>query len=125
MNSNFDSWYLQNPTKSYRDFEFSFSKMSKNGALFDLDKIINISRNYISKLSAIEVYDNLLKWSEEFDKPFAELIAKYKQYTIDILNIEREQKKPRKDFSCYSEIKSYIWYMYNELFNNFEYEWQI
>ena len=52
------------------------------------------------------------------------MITKYKKYTINILNIEREQKKPRKDFSCYSEIKSYIWYMYNELFNNFEYEWQ-
>ncbi len=124
MNSNFDSWYLQNPTKSYRDFEFSFSKMSKNGALFDLEKIINISKNYISKLTATEVYNNLLDWSLEFDKSFVELITKYKQYTIDILNIEREQKKPRKDFSCYSEIKLYIWYMYNELFNDFEYEWQ-
>ena len=124
MNSNFDSWYLQNPTKSYRDFKFSFSKMSKNGALFDLDKIINISRNYISRLTAKEVYNNLLQWTLEFDKPFAELITKYKLYTINILNIEREQKKPRKDFCCYSEIKSYIWYMYNELFNNIEYEWQ-
>ena len=124
MNSNFDGWYLQNPDKSYRDFEFSFSKMSKNGPLFDLDKIINISKNYISKLSALEVYNNLLDWANEFDKDFAELITKHKDYTISILNIEREQKKPRKDFSCYSEIKSYIWYMYNELFTDVEYEWQ-
>ncbi len=124
MNSNFDSWYLQNPTKSYREFSFSFNKMSKNGALFDLSKIINISRNYISKLSATEVYNHLLQWALEFDKPFAKLITKYRQYTIDILNVEREQQKPRKDFSCYSEIKSYIWYMYNELFQNFEYDWQ-
>ena len=44
----------------------------------------------------------------------------------NILNIEREQKKPRKDFSCYSEIKSYIWYMYEELFTKDElnYDWQ-
>ena len=124
MNSNFDGWYLQNQDKSYRDFTFSFSKMSKNGALFDFDKIINISRNYISKLSANEVYDNLLKWTDEFDKDFNELITKYKNYTIDILNIEREQKKPRKDFSSYSEIKSYIWFMYKELFNDVEYDWQ-
>ena len=124
MNSNFDEWYRQNPDKSYRDFEFSFHKMSKNGALFDLDKIINISRNYISKLTAIEVYNNLLAWAKEFDKDFADLIVKYKDYTVSILNIEREQKKPRKDFSCYSEIKSYIWYMYKELFSNINYEWQ-
>ena len=124
MNSNFDGWYIQNSDKSYRDFEFSFNKMSKNGALFDLEKIVNISKNYISKLSAVEVYNNLLKWSLEFDKDFADLITKHKDFTIGILNIEREQKKPRKDFSCYSEIKSYIWYMYKELFTDINYEWQ-
>ena len=124
MNSNFDGWYIQNPDKSYRDFEFSFNKMSKNGALFDLEKIVNISRNYISKLSAIDVYNSLLEWTLEFDKDFADLITKYKDFTIGVLNIEREQKKPRKDFSCYSEIKSYIWYMYKELFIDVNYEWQ-
>lgn len=124
MNSNFDGWYIQNSNKSYRNFEFSFNKMSKNGALFDLEKIVNISRNYISKLSAVEVYNNLLEWSLEFDKDFADLITKYKDFTIGVLNIEREQKKPRKDFSCYSEIKSYIWYMYKELFTDVIYEWQ-
>ena len=126
MNSNFEGWYLQNPDKSYRDFKFSFNKMSKSGPIFDLEKIINISKNYLSRLSAKEVYDNLLVWADKFDKDFATLIKKYKDYTINILNIEREQKKPRKDFSCYSEIKSHIWYMYEELFNteNKNYEWQ-
>ncbi len=124
MNSNFEEWYLQNPNKSYRNFEFSFNKMSKSGPLFDLEKVINISKNYLSRLSSIEVYDSLLNWTKEFDTEFANLIKKYKDYTIAILNIEREQKKPRKDFSCYSEIKSYIWYMYDELFTNIHYEWQ-
>ena len=124
MNSNFEGWLLQNPDKSFRNFEFSFSKMSKSGPLFDLEKVINISKNYLSRLSAVEVYDNLLIWAKEFDVAFANLITKYKDYTIGILNIEREQKKPRKDFSCYSEIKSYIWYMYDELFGNVHYEWQ-
>ena len=126
MNSNFEGWFLQNPDKSYRNFNFAFNKMSKSGPIFDLEKVINISKNYLSRLSAKEVYDNLLVWANEFDKDFANLITKYKDYTINILNIEREQKKPRKDFSCYSEIKSHIWYMYEELFNieNKNYEWQ-
>ena len=123
MNTNFEGWFLQNPDKSYRDFTFSFDKMSKSGPLFDLEKIINISKNYLSRLSAKEVYDELLKWASIYDKDFAELITKYKDYTISILNIEREQAKPRKDFSCYGEIKSYIWYMYKELYSPETYEW--
>lgn len=126
MNSNFEGWFLQNQDKSFREFTFNFNKMSTSGSLFDLEKLINISKNYLSKLKASEVFDGLDAWSKEFDLEFNELINKYKEYTISILNIEREQKKPRKDYDCYSTIKEHIWYMYDELFENkaLEYEFQ-
>lgn len=123
-NSNFESWLDANPNVSIYDFKFDFKKMSDSGSLFDVEKLLNISKNYISKLSASEVYENLLKYTEEYDKDFCELIQKYKQYTINILNIERELKKPRKDFISYGDIKNHIWYMYDELFNSNDYEFQ-
>ena len=49
-----------------------------------------------------------------------DLLTKYKDYSINLFNIEREQKKPRKDYSCYSDIKNQIWYMYDELFDTKE-----
>lgn len=123
LNSNFEEWYLQNQDKSYRDFTFTFNKMSKSGPLFDLDKLLNISRNYISRLTKDEVYDDLLSWSNTYDKDFYNLIIKYKEYTKNILNIERQQKKPRKDYSSYSDIKDQVFYMYDELYNPNNYEW--
>ena len=123
LNSNFEEWYLQNQDKSYRDFTFTFNKMSKSGPLFDLEKLLNISRNYISKLTKDEVYKNLLEWTGTYDKEFNNLLVKYEDYTKNVLNIEREQKKPRKDYSCYSDIKSQIFYMYDELYNPTSYEW--
>lgn len=123
LNSNFEEWYLQNQDKSYRDFTFTFNKMSKSGPLFDLDKLLNISRNYISRLTKDEVYDDLLTWSNTYDKDFYDLIIKYKEYTKNILNIERQQKKPRKDYSSYSDIKDQVFYMYDELYNPNNYEW--
>lgn len=122
-NSNFEAWREENKDKPIEEFPFDFAKIGSS-PLFDYSKLVNISKNYISTLSAKEVYDNLYTWCDEFDKDFLELITKYKDYTIDVLNIEREQEKPRKDFSCYSEIKSYIWYMYDELFSEVTYEWQ-
>ena len=124
LNSNFEEWYIANPNKSYRDFHFDFSKMSKSGPLFDMEKLINISRNYLSRISAPVLYENLKKWASEFDKEFYDIIDKYKEYTINILNIEREQEKPRKDFSCYSDIKNYIWYMFNEYFDSADREYE-
>jgi len=124
-NSNFEAWLDSNPNTSIYDFKFDFKKMSDSGSLFDVEKLFNISKNYISKLTAREVYDNLLKYTKEYDENFYELIKKYELYTINILNIEREQKKPRKDYSCYSDVKNQIWYMYDEMFNyQSEYEFQ-
>ena len=125
-NSNFESFLQANPNATIKDFKFDFKKMSVSGSLYDIDKLMNISKNYISKLKAVDVYNNLYNWASEYDKEFAELIEKNKEYTTNILNIEREQKKPRKDFASYSEIKSFIWYMYPVLFNNENrvYDWQ-
>ena len=125
MNSNFEGWYLQNQDKTYRDFEFSFNKMSTASPFFDLEKLINLSKDYISKLKATEVYDYLLEWAKEYDTEFAGIIEKDKDYTTAILNIEREQKKPRKDYESFSSIKGYIWYMFDEYFTgDLNYDWQ-
>lgn len=115
-NSNYEQWREGHPDADFTEFEFSPKKMSSAGALFDLDKLDNISKNYLSKLKASEVFDGLDEWSKIYDTDFNALINKHKDYTISVLNIEREQKKPRKDFACFSEVKDNIWYMYNELF---------
>ena len=73
-------------------------------------------------MKAEEVFANLDNWSKEFDNEFNQLIKQYRDYTISVLNIEREQKKPRKDFACYSEIKENIWYMYDELFSDVDFD---
>lgn len=108
-NSNFEGWWDQNPTLGIDDFKFDFKKMSVSGSLFDLEKLLNISKSYISRLKASEVYEKALTWAKEFDTEFATILEKYKDYSISILNIEREQKKPRKDFESFSSIKSNIW----------------
>lgn len=120
VNSNFEEWFMANPDKTYKDFKFTFDKMSTSGSLYDLEKLINISKNYISRLKAKEVFNLVDVWSRTYDKEFNELINKYKDYTINVLNIEREVERPRKDIESFSAVKREIGYMYDELFFNEE-----
>lgn len=120
VNSNFEEWFIANPDKTYKDFKFTFDKMSTSGSLYDLEKLINISKNYISRLKAEEVFNLVDVWSRTYDKEFNELINKYKDYTINVLNIEREVERPRKDIESFSAVKREIGYMYDELFFNEE-----
>ena len=125
-NSNFEAWFDNNKDKSYDEFKFDFKKMNTSGALFDLEKLMNISKNYISRLNKDQVYNLALEWSSEFDKELYDLLTKYSDYSKSIFNIEREQKKPRKDIGSMSEVRKNIWYMFDELFEkeNKEYEYQ-
>ena len=125
-NSNFEQWYDCNKDKTLDDFTFDFKKMSSSGGLFDIEKMFNISRNYISRLTAQEVYEGTLNWAREHDTEFYKILEDNKDFAISVFNIEREQKKPRKDYGCYSEIKGQTWYMFDELWNKEEknYEFQ-
>ena len=123
INSNYEEWHTANNDKKFYEFIYSPKKMSSSGAFFDLEKLDNISRNIISKMTKDEVYDNLVKWTSIYDKDFYDIITSNEEYTKNILNIEREQKKPRKDYSCYSDIKNQIYYMYDKLFEGKDYEW--
>lgn len=116
INSNYEEWHTSNPDKTFRDFTFSPKKMSSSGALFDLEKLNNISRDVISKMTKEELLERSLNWANKFDEELKELIEKDKEYYMNIINIERCQKKSRKDYETYSDIKNYIWYMYDELF---------
>ena len=123
INSNYEEWHRENKDKDYTEFTFSSEKMSSSGALYDLVKLDDISKNVISLMTKEGVYEESYKWACEYSNGLKELIEKDKDYYMDILNIERVQAKPRKDIAKYKDIESIIWYMYDELFDNVEYEW--
>lgn len=116
LNSNFEDWRRANPDLPYTDFPFSTKKMSASGALFDLDKLSDVCKNVISRMSAEEVYTRTLAWAEEYDPDFAALLCRDKEYTLSVLGIGRGGRKPRKDFGRWSEVRPYVSFFYDELF---------
>lgn len=116
-NSNYEDWRRANKTESIDKFEFKLSKMSKAGALFDLVKLHDISKTYISTMTADEVYNDVCDWSAQYDSELNELVTRDTEYAKKIFSIERGNKKPRKDIGKWSEVKDYIAYFYDELFD--------
>ena len=121
-NSNFEDWRRANKTESIDKFDFKLSKMSKAGALFDMVKLHDISKTYISTMNTDEVFDAVTAWSKEYDKELNSLIMRDTDYAKRIFSIERGNKKPRKDIGKWSEVKDYIAYFYDELFDG-KYDW--
>ncbi len=116
LNSNYEEWRKVNPDKSYEEFPFSIKKMSASGSLFDADKLIDICKNTVSRMSAEEVYDKLTSWAKDYDSEFYPLLTANPEYTKAILAIGRGGKKPRKDIAIWSEAKDYMGFFYDEIF---------
>lgn len=116
LNSDFEEWRIANPEKPLEDFPYSIAKMSTSGALFDMDKLNDVSKNVLCMLTADEVYEQLTEWAEEFDPEFAAILSRDPDYSKAILSIGRGGKKPRKDLTMWSEAKAYMDFFFEELF---------
>ncbi len=116
-NSNFEDWRKANPTADTSEFPFNLKKMSASGALFDLTKLIDVSKNVISVMSAEEVLQKALVWAKENDEQLFNLFSNDEKYAEGILSIDRGGNKPRKDISKWSDIKPYVEYFYDEIYS--------
>ena len=116
LNSNYEEWRLADQDADYRDFPYSLSKMSISGALVDLDKLRDISKNVIGRMSAEKIRDSWLAWCDEYNKDFAALIRKYPERTLAALNVGRNAAKPRKDLETWKQSCDFMSFYYDETF---------
>lgn len=115
-NSGFEPWRRQNPFLPNEDFEIKLANFSKSGALFDLDKFLNVSKEVISKMTVAEIYPLLLAWAEQYDVELKEKMETEAEYFKAILNIERAGEKPRKDFGKWSEVRGSVEFFFDDWF---------
>ncbi len=115
LNSNFEDWRRANPDAPIESFKFNPKKLNPAGALFDYAKLVDVSKNVISRMTADSVYDQLVEWAQEFDPEFAALLERDSAYAKTILAIGRGGKKPRKDLATWCDAKPYMGLFYDEL----------
>lgn len=116
LNSNFEEWRRANPDLPMNDFPFTTKKMSGSGALFDIEKLRDVSKNVISRMSAETVYDYVADWSRDHDAAFHALFTQEPEKSKAYLAIGRGGKKPRKDLALWSDVKPYMDFLFDELF---------
>lgn len=118
MNSNYEEWRMKNPDAAYTDFNFKTKNMSSSGALFDLNKLNDISKDVLVKMSVEKIMDFMLDWSSKFNKDVHEKLTKYHDDLIKLLSIGRGGKKPRKDLMNCTQIMDFIGYYFDEGFEH-------
>lgn len=115
--SDFEDWRRANPTLPREKFPFNPKKMSVSGALFDMDKMTDVSKGVISRMTAEDVAAAVTAWAAQYDEEFHALLTKDADYTVGIFAIDRGGNKPRKDMAKWNEARDYAAYFFDELFD--------
>lgn len=114
LNSNFEEWYLKHPDSPLEEFGFTVAKMGKSGALFDLDKLNDISKNELSRLSAEDALSFLRDWAMRYGTEEQKGYFSDKEYLLRVLNLcmGTSGKKRRKDFITAKQAVEQISYFF-------------
>ena len=116
LNSNFEEWRIANPDAPLDDFKFTTDKMSSGGALFDLNKLNDISKDVLVKLPASELCSFMTEWAREFKPEILPLFEGNEEYITRILDLGRDGNKPRKDLIYGKQIFDFISYFFDDYF---------
>ena len=116
LNSNYEEWRAENPDTPAEEFPFSLEKMSISGALFDMNKLNDVSKDVLVKIPAEDLYDFLTDWAEKYKPEVLPLLTADRDFMLKVLDIGRDAAKPRKDFVCASQMFDFIKYFFDEYF---------
>ena len=119
LNSNFEEWRIANPDADIEEFEFTTEKMSNSGALFDLNKLNDVSKEVLLKISAADLYDFLKAWADEFrpDDEGVKTMLSDRAYLERILDIGRHaERNPRKDHVYADQMVKNLSYFFDDTF---------
>ena len=116
LNSNYEQWRMDNPEKDIKEFPFTAKKMGISGSLFDIDKLNDVSKNYLATLDAETVYDYITAWAKECDEEYYNLLTRDKEFSLGMIAIGRGGEKPRKDISHWKQSKDFYSFFFDELF---------
>ncbi len=116
LNSNFEEWRAANPDAPIDDFKFTLEKMSNSGALFDIMKFEDVSREVLLRTPASDIYDEFAEWLREYDPEFCEIFTRDREYSEKILDVGRHAARPRKDLTSWKQARQFLSFYFPETF---------
>ncbi len=88
--------------------------MSTSGALFDMMKFDDISREIIFKMTPDEIYEKMAAWLAEYNPEFCELFTRNPELSKKAINVGRDAARPRKDLTNWRQASEFLSIYYDE-----------
>ncbi len=124
VTSKYEDMALKMGTPTVANFELQIDMLKQGGgALYDPEKLDNLSSNVIAFMSITELANEIYRWCSRYDLNLHEIISKYGvNYLQSCLSVENNPEKKRKSITKFSEIPSKLGLFFDEIFNTWDYD---
>lgn len=111
--SGFEGWRMKNPDADIAEYKFKLDKMSISGALFDMDKLLSVSRDVISRMSEEKLSRLITEWAAEYDPALSSYISNSADKFNESIKLWKYNgTKVRKDVAKWSDLTAMYDYLY-------------
>jgi glutamyl-tRNA synthetase len=112
-NSNYEEWHAANSDKTIDDFQLSLAKMPVSGALFDMVKLNDVSKEMISSFSEETCYEKIMEWAKEYNEQLYTFGTNDKEGFMKTIGLwKMSGNKVRKDVGKWSDLPEMFNYLY-------------
>ena len=116
LQSNFEDWRINHPTESLDEFQFDLTNMGHSGALFDLNKLDDVSKDVLVRLDGAQFKQFILDYADQYRPAMSQVLRQNESLLEPILTLGRDQAKPRKDFINAAQVLEYISFYFDETY---------
>jgi glutamyl-tRNA synthetase len=116
LNSDFEEWRSAHPDAPLEAFTFRIEKMGSSGALFDLNKLNDISKNVLAHLPPSDIAVFLQDWARRCRPEIDALFRENAAYLTAMLGVGRAGQNPRKDLICGEQIFTFLRFFFDDYF---------
>ena len=116
LNSDYEEWRLANPETALEAFPVHLEKMATSGALFDMVKLEDVSKETLVRMDEAVIADFVIAWAQKYHQDIYDVIAPQREDFVKLLAIGRDGKKPRKDLMNAEQIVTFTKYFFDAWF---------
>ena len=116
LNSDYEEWRLANPETALEAFPVHLEKMATSGALFDMVKLEDVSKETLVRMDEAVIADFVIAWAQKYHQDIYDVIVPQREDFVKLLAIGRDGKKPRKDLMNAEQIVTFTKYFFDAWF---------
>ena len=116
LNSDYEEWRLANPETALEAFPVHLEKMATSGALFDMVKLEDVSKETLVRMDEAVIADFVIAWAQKYHQDIYDVIVPQREDFVKLLAIGRDGKKPRKDLMNAEQIVAFTKYFFDAWF---------